>query len=156
MLGVKVKLEQQKLEDGVTVIEAETFEAGSEVFIVMEDEMVPLPIGDYMLQDGRMLVVSEEGKIAEIKEGTKEEAEEEEEMPEDIKDVEQSQERMPKKVIETVTYEQQFKEKTKLEEEAKPEEVVDAVVESEAEVTEEVVAIVEELTPEIVTGKQSQ
>ena len=58
MLGMDIKLEQQTLADGVTIIEAESFEAGNEVFIVMEDELVPLPIGDYELQDGRMLIGS--------------------------------------------------------------------------------------------------
>ena len=43
LLGMEVKLEQRKLEDGVTVIEAESFEAGAEVMIVTEDEqMIPL------------------------------------------------------------------------------------------------------------------
>ena len=56
-LSEEVKLEQQALENG-TVIEADSFEAGSEVFIVTEDEKVALPIGEYQLEDGRILVVA--------------------------------------------------------------------------------------------------
>ena len=79
-LSEEVKLEQQALENG-TVIEADSFEAGSEVFIVTEDEKVALPIGEYQLEDGRMLVVVEEGLISEMKEaGEEEEVEEVEEV----------------------------------------------------------------------------
>jgi len=73
-LSQEVKLEQQALENG-TVLEAEAFESGNEVFIVTEDEKVAVPVGEYQLEDGRILVVAEEGLIAEIK---TEEAEEEE------------------------------------------------------------------------------
>ena len=75
-LSEEVKLEQQALENG-TVIEADSFEAGSEVFIITEDEKVALPIGEYQLEDGRILVVVEEGLISEIKEAGEEEVEEE-------------------------------------------------------------------------------
>lgn len=84
----EVKLEQQTLENG-TVIEADSFEAGSEVFIVTEDEQVALPIGEYELEDGRMLVVAEEGLIAEMKE-----AGEEEEVEEEVEEVEAEEEEM--------------------------------------------------------------
>ena len=64
---VKTKLSSMKLENG-TVLEAEMFEPGEPVFIVTEDETVALPIGDYTLEDGKTLIVEEEGIIAEIKE----------------------------------------------------------------------------------------
>jgi len=60
-----VKLEQMTLDNG-TVIEAEMFEAGQSVFIVTEDEQVALPIGEYTLEDGRVITVEEEGIIAAI------------------------------------------------------------------------------------------
>ena len=85
-LSEEVKLEQQALENG-TVIEADSFEAESEVFIVTEDEKVALPVGDYQLEDGRILVVSDEGIIAEIKE-----AGEEEEVEEEVEEVEAQEE----------------------------------------------------------------
>ena len=62
----KVELATAKLENG-TVLEAEAFEAGNEIFIVTEDDKVALPVGDYTMEDGKMLVVAEEGIIAEIK-----------------------------------------------------------------------------------------
>ena len=75
-LSEEVKLEQQALDNG-TIIEADSFEAESEVFIITEDEKVALPIGEYQLEDGRMLVVVEEGLISEMKEAGEEEVEEE-------------------------------------------------------------------------------
>jgi len=75
---VQVELAQAKLENG-TVLEAETFEAGNEVFIISEDEKVAMPVGEYLMEDGQMLIVSEEGIIGEIK--AQEEESEEEEAP---------------------------------------------------------------------------
>ena len=71
-----VELAQAKLENG-TVLEAEAFEAGKEIFILTDDEKVAVPVGEYQMEDGQILVVSEEGLISEIK---KEEAKEEEEV----------------------------------------------------------------------------
>tara|TARA_B100000902_G_scaffold351814_1_gene362053 strand:+ start:32 stop:631 length:600 start_codon:yes stop_codon:yes gene_type:complete len=72
----KVELAQATLENG-TVLEAEAFEAGNEIFIVTEDERVAVPVGEYQMEDGQMLVVSEEGIIGEIKSAEAEESEEE-------------------------------------------------------------------------------
>ena len=85
-LSEEVKLEQQALENG-TVLEAEAFEAGNEIFIVTEDEKVAVPVGEYELEDGKILVVAEEGLIAEIKE-----AEAEEETTEEVEEVEAKEE----------------------------------------------------------------
>ena len=73
---VKVELAQVKLENG-TVLEAEALESGKEVFILTDDEKVAVPVGEYQMEDGQLLVVQEEGLIAEIK---KAEAKEEEEV----------------------------------------------------------------------------
>lgn len=75
----KVELATAKLDNG-TVLEAEAFEAGNEIFIVTEDDKVALPVGDYTLEDGKMLVVAEEGIIAEIKDLDEEEAPADEEV----------------------------------------------------------------------------
>ena len=85
----KVELAQAKLENG-TVLEAEAFEAGNEIFIVSEDERVPVPVGEYEMEDGRKLVVSEEGVIGEIKseESEEEETEVEVEAKEDKEEME--------------------------------------------------------------------
>ena len=85
-LNEEVKLEQAKLDNG-TVIEADEFESGNEVFIVTEDEKVALPIGEYSLEDGKILVVAEEGLISEIKD-----AEAEEETEEEAEEVEAKEE----------------------------------------------------------------
>lgn len=78
-LGMEIKLEQMKLVDGNTVIEADSFEPGASVMIVVpEGEPVPLEVGKYELEDGRLLVVEEKGMIASIEEMP---AESEEEMP---------------------------------------------------------------------------
>ena len=63
---VKVELAQMTLENG-TVIEAEDFAPEFEVFIVTEEERIALPVGEYQLEDGRILVVVEQGIISEIK-----------------------------------------------------------------------------------------
>ena len=72
----KIELAQAKLENG-TVLEAESFESGQEVFILTDDEKVALPIGEYEMEDGKILVIAEDGIISEIKEGGEEEVEEE-------------------------------------------------------------------------------
>ena len=117
LLGMEVKLEQRKLEDGVTVIEAESFEAGSEVMIVTEDEqMIPLPVGEYVMEGGeQVLVVTEEGLISEIK--AKEEEVEEEVVEEEAKkDEEEKEEEMAdesrpiKKTVESIVKETFFTE----------------------------------------------
>ena len=71
----EVKLAQAKLENG-TVLEAEAFEAGNEIFIVSEDEKVAVPVGEYQMEDGKILVVTEEGLIGELKDATEEVEEE--------------------------------------------------------------------------------
>ena len=89
-LSEEVKLEQQALENG-TVLEAEAFESGNEVFIVTEDEKVAVPVGEYQFEDGRILVVAEDGLIAEIK---TEEAEEEETEEVEVEAKEEEKEEM--------------------------------------------------------------
>lgn len=71
LLSAKVNLAEMTLENG-TILEAESFATGESVFIKTDDERVALPIGEYTLEDGRMLIVEEEGIIAEIKEETAE------------------------------------------------------------------------------------
>ena len=81
ILGVElsdIQLAELKLENG-TVLEAEVFESGKEVFIKTEDEKVALPVGEYELEDARVLVVEEEGMIKEIKNAEHEEDEKEDE-----------------------------------------------------------------------------
>ena len=67
ILDNQVRLEDRKLENG-TVITAEAFSQGKEVFIKSDDEKVKMPIGEYELESGEVLVVKEEGLIDELKE----------------------------------------------------------------------------------------
>jgi hypothetical protein len=114
LLGMEVKLEQMKLMDGVTVLEADMFEAGNEIFVVTEDEQkIPVPVGEYEMEDGRMLIVVEEGIISEIKEKVEEEEVEVEEPIEEEAKKEQEMETAksnPKKVVESTIKESFFSE----------------------------------------------
>ncbi|MGY8803978.1 MAG: hypothetical protein ACKVK6_07065 [bacterium] len=76
LLNIEVKLEKMKLENG-TVLEAESFEKGKEIFIITDDESVALPTGEYILEDSRLLVIEEEGMIADVREVSDEVPEEE-------------------------------------------------------------------------------
>lgn len=76
---VEIKMAQMKLIDGVTILEAESFEPGQAVFIVAENgDLIPAPIGEHELEDNTILVIVEEGIIAEIK--VKEEVQTEDEV----------------------------------------------------------------------------
>ena len=84
----EIKLAQATLENG-TIIEAEEFAEGKEVFIVTEDEKVALPVGDYTLEDGQALIIEEEGIIASIGEATEEAPAEEEVEAEEVEAAEE-------------------------------------------------------------------
>jgi len=114
LLGMEVKLAQMKLKDGVTVIEADAFEPEQAVFIVNGEERIAMPVGEYELEDGMILVVAVEGIIAEIKEP----AVEEEEAPEAEVEVEVEAQAetvaTPKRIVESVSKEMFFAEIEKL------------------------------------------
>jgi hypothetical protein len=113
LLGLEVKLETMKLSDGVSMLEADAFEAGQPVFILTEDEQrIPVPVGEYELEDMRILVVIEEGVIAEIREAAQVEEEEVEvEAPAVEEEVEATTETAaPKKTIESIVKESFFSE----------------------------------------------
>lgn len=68
-LNIEVKLEQAKLQDGVTIVEADSFESGESIVVVTQDDQrIALPIGEYVMENGMTIVVAEEGVISEIKE----------------------------------------------------------------------------------------
>jgi len=115
LLGIEVKLAQMKLQDGVTVIEAEAFEPEMAIFIVNGEDKVPMPVGEYMLEDGNVLKVEVEGIIASI-EMPKEEAPEVEVEVETTKKEEEmaTEVATPKRVVESVTKEMFFSELEKL------------------------------------------
>jgi hypothetical protein len=91
-LNIEVKLEQMKLNDGVTIIEADSFEANNEIFVVTEDDQrIPLPVGEYVVENGMLLIVTQEGVIAEIKE---------QEAPAEVKEEELEKPQAPAETIE--------------------------------------------------------
>lgn len=157
LLNTRVELEDKKLDNG-TVISADEFAEGQPVFIVTEDERIPMPIGEYMMEDGSMLVVEEEGVIAAIKAAdeaeeeevvVEEEAKVEEEMSNDVKE--------PKKVVESTVVETHFSEEQKSElveailSSVNPliEELQNKVNELEAKLSQESVEEVEEVQEEV-------
>jgi hypothetical protein len=113
LLGMEVKLERMKLMDGVTVLEADAFEPEMEVFVVTEDDQkIPVPVGEYEMEDGRILVIEVEGIVKEVKEKMEEEVEVE--APETETEVEveakEATNQTPKKTIESVVKESFFSE----------------------------------------------
>jgi len=121
LLGMQIELEQRKLEDGVTIVEADSFEAEAEIFIVTEDEQkIALPVGEYKMEDGTLLIVKEEGIIAEVKaeeEAEEEKKEEEKEVKEEEAGYEEKEEEMAteekkpvKKTVESIVKETFFTE----------------------------------------------
>ena len=92
LLNIEVKLMEMKLENG-TIVSAEAFEKGNEIFIVTDDEKVAMPVGEYILEDGKLLVVEEEGMIADMREVSDEvPAKEEVEETEDLEEEEEKKE----------------------------------------------------------------
>lgn len=115
LLGMDVKLAQMKLQDGVTVIEAEAFEPEMSVFIVNGEDKVPMPVGEYLLEDGNVLKVEVEGIIASIEMPEEEAPEVEVEVETTKKEEEMNAEvAAPKRVVESVTKEMFFSEIEKL------------------------------------------
>lgn len=128
LLRARIGLAQMTLEDGETVIEADALEAGQAVFIVSDDERIALPVGEYTTADGQIVVVAEEGTIAEVKDAMeveKMEDDEDEEKKEELEEV--VVEDVPEVAAEEVAA------------------IVEAVVEVVAPVIEEVKEQVEEL-----------
>jgi hypothetical protein len=112
LLGMEVKLERMKLMDGVTVLEADAFEPEMEVFVVTEDDQkIPVPMGEYEMEDGRILVVEVEGIVKEVKEKMEEEPVMEEEPTVEVEvEAEAAKPTAAKKTIESVVKETFFSE----------------------------------------------
>jgi hypothetical protein len=149
LLGMEVKLEQMKLMDGTTILEADAFEMDNEVFIVTEDEQkIPLPIGEYELENGMILVVAVEGIIAEIKEAVVEEVAPEAEAPEVEVEVEaEAAAPSAKKTIESIVKETFFSEIEALKTENIELKAKLELLSKVDEVTEEVTELAEEPKP---------
>jgi hypothetical protein len=107
LLGLKTKkiaLETMKLENG-TELEADSFEKGKDVFILTDDERIALPVGEYILEDSRLLVVEEEGVIADVRE-VSDDVPEKEETTEDLgDDMEDMEDKDEKKMADVADWE---------------------------------------------------
>jgi len=158
LLGIEVKLEQMKLDNGA-ILEAEVFEAGAEIFVVADEERVAVPVGEYEA-DGKIIVIEEEGIIAEIKEAQAEEeapAEEEEAKSEEVEEEELATEvASPKKVVKSITEEMFFSEIEKLRNEINELKLAKVEVEEVEEVSVELSEEVEGIShnPENGTAKK--
>lgn len=113
LLGLEVKLEQMKLDNGA-ILEAEVFEAGAEIFVVADDERVAVPVGEYEVEGGMIIVVSEEGIIGEIKEAGAEEEAPAETEAEEVEEELSTETTSPKKIVKSISEEMFFSEIEKL------------------------------------------
>ena len=140
LLGLEINLEQMALDNG-TVLEAEAFEGGAEIFIVNEDERIPVPMGEYKLEDGMVLIIKEDGIIGEIKEAVAEEVAEEvsEEVAEEVEVEAEAETGSPKKVVESITKEMFFSEIEKLRNEIAELKAANVEVKEEVELSADVV-----------------
>ena len=100
----KIELAELQLENG-TIIVSEEFKKGNSVFIKGDDGEIALPIGEYELEDGRVLFVTEEGLIDSI--GEKSEETEEELSTETVEtELEEESEEKEEEKMEYVTKEE--------------------------------------------------
>lgn len=63
---VKVDLLEKKTSDGTTIFDSESFAIGEPIFIVTEDGNIPVPEGEYALEDGTTVNVDATGIIIEV------------------------------------------------------------------------------------------
>jgi hypothetical protein len=105
--AVKVELAQIKTADGQAIMEADAFEIGQAVFVVTEEGNIPVPMGEYILEEGLKIKVDEQGVIVEVETEGAEEVEEVEakdmEEKEEVMGEDKMEAKMPKKIIKTKT-----------------------------------------------------
>ena len=140
---VEVKLEYQaKLTDGTIIVSsADDLVAGADVSILAEDgTTMPLPVGNYEVEDGTSFTVEEEGLVAEIAVVEEEEARKEEE---DYKDEEEVE--MEEEIVEEVV------EPSEVEEERHPKKIktTEEIEFNKEEVIAEIGAVIKELLTEV-------
>ena len=141
--AVEVKLEQIMTADGQAALEAEIFEAGQPVFIVNEDERIPLPVGEYAMADDMILKVAEEGIIASYE---KKEMEAEEPIAEEEVEVEAStEEPTAKKIVESVSKETYFAAEEEAPSKISEEDKAEIIGEIKKLILEEIPSILEDM-----------
>jgi hypothetical protein len=102
------KFEDVSLLDGTVIMVEPALEVGAAVVAMDEEIPVPLPVGEYELNDGRILVVVEAGVIDAINEASTEEEVIEEELNEEVKTESTDKEREARRVIESIVTEKVF------------------------------------------------
>lgn len=76
LLSKEVELAKASLEDGTVIAyEGDSLEAGVAIFVMNEEDQVPLPAGEYTLDSGMIVVVEEDGVVASVSEASGEEEE---------------------------------------------------------------------------------
>jgi len=146
--AVEVKLEQIMTADGQAALEAEIFEAGQPVFIVNEDERIPLPVGEYAMADDMILKVAEEGIIASYE---KKEMEAEEPVAEEVVEEEVAASNNPtetpvaKKVVESVSKETYFAAEEEAPSKISEEDKAEIIGEIKKLILEEIPSILEDM-----------
>lgn len=112
-LSETVELAELTLENG-TILVSEEFTKGNAVFIKGEDGEIALPVGEYSLEDGRVLFIVEEGIIDSIRESAEtEEKEAEEELSEESVTEETEEKEEKEETVETELEEEEMKYVTK-------------------------------------------
>lgn len=106
---IEVEMAQKKTMDGEVVLDSENFAIGEPVFIVTEEGNIPVPMGEYILEDGTKIETDEKGVIVEVSTEGEENAEQPtEEAPmeaksEPMKEQTGMLESAPKKVVKSKT-----------------------------------------------------
>ena len=121
----EVKLQEAKLVDGTSVVIEE-----DDIFVLTEDgERLPAPVGEHELESGEIVIVKEEGKIAETKTDKEEEVEAEKEM-----DLASEVENLKKEMAEIKEKMMKPKEEVEASKEEEPKEKTEASKEEETKV----------------------
>ena len=105
----RTEMAEATLENGTVIYtDAEQFAEGVEAYIINDEgENIPLPPGDYTLQDGSVIVVGDGGVVTSVGEATEEvveEVEASEEVSESTEEVEASEETEEVQAEETPSY----------------------------------------------------
>lgn len=136
------KFEDVALLDGTMIMVEPAVEVGAAV-VVMDAELAqPMPVGEYELEDGRVIVIEEAGLIAAVNEPAAEG--EEEEVTEELAEDDKAKE--AKRIIESIVTEKVFKAVAKFNKQV--EELTDALSNEKKEKVDfmsEVAAILEKL-----------
>jgi hypothetical protein len=149
LLNIEVKLMEMKLENG-TIVSAEAFEKGNEIFIVTDDEKVAMPVGEYILEDGKLLVVEEEGMIADMRDVSDEVPAKEEASEEETEDLEEEEKKEMEEEADVADWKGMEKRIQNLEDAIADLKKDKVEAEEEVEMTEEVKEeIVEEVKEEV-------